>query len=92
VEAGDGVEALAVADGLARLDLLVSDITMPRMQGTELARRLSEERSDFGVLLISGHTEAAARSDLGPNHVFLEKPYSQAGLAAAVRSALARRG
>ena len=92
VEAGDGVEALAVADGLARLDLLVSDITMPRMQGTELARRLSEERSDFGVLLISGHTEAAARSDLGPNHVFLETPYSQAGLAAAVRSALARRG
>jgi FixJ family two-component response regulator len=73
------------------LDLLVSDITMPRLQGPELARRLSKSRPGIGVLLISGYAEAAARSELAGFH-FLEKPYSQARLANAVREALARRG
>jgi len=93
VEAKDGAEALALAAGYAGpLELLVSDVRMPGIQGPELAHRLAEMRSGIGVLLISGNPEADAHSELAGRHVFLEKPYSQAALANAVREALAARG
>ena len=92
VEATDGVEALALAaEYEGRLDLLVSDINMPRMQGPELAGRLVQVCPGLGVLMISGYAEAASRSGLAEGQVFLEKPYSQAALAGAVREALAQR-
>lgn len=92
LEACDGLQALAVvAAHVGPLDLLVSDIAMPHMQGTELARRLGETRPDLGILLISGYAEAATRTEAPGNRGFLAKPYSQAALAHAVREALATR-
>jgi DNA-binding response OmpR family regulator len=56
-EARDGVEALAIIDAES-LDLIISDMNMPRMDGLELARRLREERHDQTPFIL-----LSARSD-----------------------------
>ncbi len=56
--AAEGTEALRLATGrLDTIDLLVSDIQMPRMSGIELCRRLRQRRPELKVLFISGCTE-----------------------------------
>ena len=57
VEAGYGLEALAVARSSAEpVDLVLSDIIMPGMIGTELAQRLLAEHPGIRVVLMSAHT------------------------------------
>jgi two-component system, cell cycle sensor histidine kinase and response regulator CckA len=57
VEAGYGLEALAVARSSAEpIDLVLSDIVMPGMIGTELAQRLLAEHPGIRVVLMSAHT------------------------------------
>ncbi len=53
-EAGDGVEAVEIALAMA-LDLVVLDVSMPRMTGIQAARRLAEQRPALPVLLLSMH-------------------------------------
>jgi CheY-like chemotaxis protein len=57
--AGDGLEALAVLeDSPTRVDLVITDVLMPGMTGTELAAQLAAKPSPPAVLFISGsHTE-----------------------------------
>ena len=56
LEAGHGEEALAISEGYAnQINLLVTDIMMPIMNGTELAIRLSALRPGLPVLFISGY-------------------------------------
>jgi CheY-like chemotaxis protein len=91
LEAGDGEEALRVAaahDG--RIDLLLTDVVMPRMGGLELAEKLLEMRPGVGVLYFTGYTdEAVARhGELAPGAGFIEKPFSPDALAARVRQAV----
>jgi PAS domain S-box-containing protein len=91
--AADGVEALDVA---ARhegpIDLLVTDVVMPRMGGRELAARLAVARPSMRVLYSSGYTadEIAAGGVLGAGIDLLQKPYEPAELAARVRAVLDR--
>jgi len=72
------------------LDLLVTDVIMPRMNGRELAECLQSERSGLSVLFTSGYTEdvIAHQGLLAPDVHFLGKPFTLRALAAAVRSAL----
>jgi len=57
VEAGYGLEALAVARSSSEpIDLVLSDIVMPGMIGTELAQRLLAEHPGIRVVLMSAHT------------------------------------
>jgi two-component system cell cycle sensor histidine kinase/response regulator CckA len=57
LEAGYGAEALAVARSSAEpIDLVLSDIVMPGMIGTELAQRLLAEHRGIRVVLMSAHT------------------------------------
>src|SRR5260370_31211901 len=66
--------------------LLVVDVVMPLMRGTELADRAQAIRPSLKVLLVSGHPT----SDIGPaRRPFLAKPVSIATLAHAVRDLLA---
>jgi two-component system cell cycle sensor histidine kinase/response regulator CckA len=90
-EASDGYEALRVAeDRAAPLDLLLTDVNMPRMGGLELARRVQEIRPGLRVLFFSGDSEAAVAgldvADAGVN--FIEKPFTAEGLARKVREVL----
>lgn len=57
IEAGDGVEALEIcAQPETSIDLLVTDIVMPRMSGRELAEKLTKTRPHLRVLFTSGYT------------------------------------
>jgi CheY-like chemotaxis protein len=85
LEADDGVEALNVAAGHAgRIDLLLTDVVMPRMKGPELADKLRASRPAVRVLFMSGHSE---RSD-GPLPDVMVKPFRPQTLAERVRDAL----
>jgi len=95
LEAENGEVALRVAEGrIADIDLLVTDVVMPRMSGPELVRRLHAWRSDLPVIFTSGY--ARDTIDLhatSPGAELLRKPFAPSVLARAVRAALdARRG
>ncbi len=94
LSAGEATAALALTDGdPRRVDLLISDMVMPGMSGTELARRLLEEHPGMGVVLMSGYTDEAVedRGVLEVGGVFLQKPFSTKEFARTVREVLDRR-
>jgi CheY-like chemotaxis protein len=90
--ARDGEAALEVARGhRRRLDLLVTDVVMPRLDGCDLARRLTAERPGLRVLYMSGHgPDLVARRDPIGSGAVLEKPFSTKALSLRVREALDR--
>jgi len=92
LEASDGNEAMTIAGcQLGQLDLLLTDVVMPGMNGRELSGRLKELYPDLRVLFISGYTAdvIARRGVLDPGVTFLHKPFSAEELAAKVREVLA---
>ncbi len=93
VEAGDGEEALAAAQRHeGALQLLLTDLVMPKVGGRELAARLSALRPDLKVILISGYTDdPIAKGELAPGVLFLNKPISPEELLRQVRRILDRR-
>jgi CheY-like chemotaxis protein len=91
VTAADGSEALVRAAREDRIDLLLTDVVMPRMSGRELADRLAEERVGLGVLFMSGYS-AGILSDqpsTTSGRVVLDKPFTPDQLLVAVAAALA---
>jgi len=91
LEAANGTEALRVCEGEhVAVDLIVTDIVMPEMGGTELAGRLRENQPDARILFTSGYTEDAAirQSFLDPGEEFIEKPFTPASLALKARQML----
>jgi len=91
LEAANGREALDVIRRFEpKIDLLISDVVMPEMGGTELAERLSQSHPDLKVLLISGYTDAAAidKGIIDPNVRFLQKPFTFETLSDKIRSVL----
>ncbi len=88
LSAGDGVEALeAVKAGIGRLDLVITDVAMPSMNGRELAAQLRQLRPGLPLLFMSGYTddEMVRRGLIEPDHPFLSKPFTLEILAGAVR-------
>jgi len=83
--ARDGAEALSIAES-NDFDLLLTDLAMPGMQGTEVARSVRERRPHLPVLLMSGY--ARGLDELDPSHSVLLKPFGEAELLTAVRAAL----
>jgi two-component system cell cycle sensor histidine kinase/response regulator CckA len=73
LEAGDGMEALKLSDSYAgSIDILITDVTMPRLSGLDLIRDLKPRRPGTRVLAISGWTNAV----LDPGTPFLQKPFT----------------
>jgi len=90
-----GTQALRALESSAEpVDLVVTDVVMPEMKGSELARRLQSLRPGVRVLFASGYSEdvIAHHGVLEPGVDFLPKPYSIATLAQRVREALDRPG
>ncbi len=88
---GSAEEALASLEGSARMpDLLVTDLSLPRMDGTELADHLQSSNPDLGVLFLSGYALEETRSlkALDGGRSLLQKPFSVESLTAAVRRLL----
>jgi two-component system cell cycle sensor histidine kinase/response regulator CckA len=77
--AAEGAEAMALSrQHSGVIQVLVTDLVMPRMSGSDLARRLMAERPGIRVLFISGYDRDAARTagPLEPGTDFIEKPFS----------------
>jgi two-component system, cell cycle sensor histidine kinase and response regulator CckA len=88
LQAGDGREALRIIEqGSSRVDLVITDVAMPAMNGRELAHQLKRIRPHLPVLFISGYTddEMVRRGLLEPDNPFLSKPFTPEILASKVR-------
>jgi len=88
--ARDGVEALQSATEFgSSLRVLLTDIVLPRMRGSELASRLTLLRPDLKVILMSGYTEHIAQNqNLPSDALFLEKPFTREQLLRTINQAL----
>ncbi len=77
-EAGSGVEALEVFERLeGKVDLVVSDVVMPEMDGPTLLRELRQRNPNTKIIFVSGYAEDAFRQNLpeGTEFGFLPKPF-----------------
>jgi len=91
LEADSGETALEVLEQhQGKIDLLVSDVVMPNMDGPTLLREVRKELPDLRVIFISGYAEDAFRKNLDPDSAFelLPKPFSLKQLAAKVKEVL----
>jgi len=89
--ARDGTEALALASGHAgQIDLLVTDVVMPDMNGRVLSQRLTQVRPTIKTLYLSGYTDDAIlhHGVLEEGVAFLQKPFSLGALARKVREVI----
>jgi two-component system, cell cycle sensor histidine kinase and response regulator CckA len=89
LQAGSGEEALVISRlHRGSVHLLLTDVTMPEMKGTELAQRLRAERPATRVVFMSGYNDERL-SDGGPESpICLQKPFSPQALGETVRNVL----
>jgi two-component system cell cycle sensor histidine kinase/response regulator CckA len=79
LEASDGADALLIAElHNGKIDLIVTDVVMPRVNGPELVERLLQLRPSVRVVYMSGYPEPFLRTSAAfpPDIVFLEKPFA----------------
>jgi CheY-like chemotaxis protein len=91
-DTGDPLEALTICDRHeGGVDLLLTDMVMPAMRGTELAARLQVNRPGLKILFMSGYADETGdpRRAGGPARPFLQKPFTPDDLTRTVREALA---
>jgi PAS domain S-box-containing protein len=94
LEAAHAEEALELAEATAHIDLLLTDIVMPGLNGHELAQRLVASRPGLRVLFTSGYpADAALREGIAAARAaYLEKPYLPDELARKIRFVLDGQG
>ncbi len=92
LEAGNGLEAIDLLEKFdGQVDLVVSDVVMPEMDGPALARELRRRNPNLKIIFVSGYAEDAFQKHL-PDHgqyAFLPKPFTLKQLVAAVKETLA---
>jgi two-component system, cell cycle sensor histidine kinase and response regulator CckA len=92
LEAGNGIEAIDVLEKSNRtVDLVISDVVMPEMDGPTLARELRSRNPNLKIIFVSGYAEDVFQKHLPEpgQFAFLPKPFTLKQLVAAVKEALA---
>ncbi|MEE9262684.1 MAG: ATP-binding protein [Dehalococcoidia bacterium] len=88
IEASDGADAIHVLDNedLCTIDILVTDVVMPRVGGSELAEKVRCQHPGIKVLFTSGYIDDApvAQASSDPGAAFLQKPFTPQSLICAV--------
>jgi two-component system cell cycle sensor histidine kinase/response regulator CckA len=89
ITADNGEDALEVLGRGEEIDLLISDVVMPGMDGPTMVAEARQSRPDLKVLFMSGYAEEQLRESLNVENVsFLPKPFSVQDLAEAAKRAL----
>ena len=89
LEARDGAEGLTVSRNFnGRIDLVIADVRMPKVDGPTMVRLLQAKRPGMKVLLISGDSAESLPNDSKKN--FLHKPFPPAAIEQKVQEILAR--
>ena len=90
IEARSGEAALEIIARGDKIDLVVTDVVMPKMDGPGLVAKLRQRHPDLKVIFISGYTEDSFRKRLGDEREihFLPKPFSLKQLAGKVKEVL----
>ena len=92
LEAGNGVEAMEVLESrAAQVDIVVSDVVMPEMDGPTLLKEMRKRNPDLKIIFVSGYAEEAFAKNLpeGEQFAFLPKPFTLKQLVAAVKETMA---
>jgi DNA-binding NtrC family response regulator len=93
VTASSGAEAIEIAAShVGPIDLVLTDVIMPTMQGPAVANEMRQLRPGIRVLFMSGHAQPVLESEavLGTEFLLVEKPFDQAILLENVRKVLDR--
>ena len=90
IEAANGLAALSIYEKNShKIDLVLTDVVMPQMNGFELGLKIAEKNPDLQVLYMSGYRDSPIDSAPGePPKAFLNKPFTPDILLAKVREAL----
>jgi PAS domain S-box-containing protein len=90
MEAADGEEALRIANDHADIDVIVTDLSMPKLSGEDLAARIRETKPDAGIVVMSGFSQLSLVREgrIRKEGHFLEKPFTPRALVDVVRQAM----
>lgn len=74
------VDALELARSQAAIDVLLTDMIMPGIRGTELARQVAEFHPNIHMIYMSGFAQSLPEAQIPPGAAFLQKPFRFASL------------
>ena len=92
IEAANGVEAMeALEEKNGAVDLVVSDVVMPEMDGPTLLKEMRKRNPNLKIIFVSGYAEEAFDKSLPENEqfAFLPKPFALSALVAKVKETMA---
>ena len=91
LEAGNGVEAMEIfQQHSGGVDLVVSDVVMPEMDGPTLLKELRKRNPELKIIFVSGYAEEAFEKSLPENEqfAFLAKPFALSALVEKVKETM----
>jgi two-component system cell cycle sensor histidine kinase/response regulator CckA len=93
LQAGNGVEAIEVLEREGPVDLVVTDVMMPEMDGPTLFKELRARYPDIKIIFVSGYAEDAFQKNLpeADQFDFLPKPFTLKQLVAQVKETMSKR-
>jgi two-component system, cell cycle sensor histidine kinase and response regulator CckA len=91
LEASNGVEAIEVLEKQGHVDLVVSDVVMPEMDGPTLLKELRRRDPNVKIIFVSGYAEEAFQKNLPEQELyqFLAKPFTLKQLVSKVKETMA---
>jgi two-component system cell cycle sensor histidine kinase/response regulator CckA len=87
-ESGDTALEVFKKEGGDKIDLLITDVVMPNMDGPTLAGHIRESSPNLKIVFMSGYTEDKLKDYMGENIWFLPKPFTLKQLAEKVKDVL----
>lgn len=87
-ESGENALEVYAAQENKHLDLIITDVVMPGMDGPTLVQRMRQDSPNMKIIFMSGYTEDKLKDHMGENIFFLPKPFTLKQLAAKVKEVL----